>query len=88
MAKKEKVTPQKPGSEKEASMNESVLESAPPSENEQERIHVAGMGASAGGLEVFEEFFTHLPPRQWNSLCSDYPLKPKPYEHPAGPGEA
>jgi len=52
MARKERLKPEKtnPASQSDA---------GPP--KEESRFHVAGIGASAGGLEVFEEFFTNLP---------------------------
>jgi two-component system CheB/CheR fusion protein len=37
------------------------ISSAPPGE-EQTSFPIVGIGASAGGLEAFEQFFTHMPP--------------------------
>lgn len=52
MAKKEQLKPKK-------TKPDSQSDAGPP--KEESRFHIAGIGASAGGLEVFEEFFTHLP---------------------------
>jgi two-component system, chemotaxis family, CheB/CheR fusion protein len=37
-------------------------ESVPPQSTSQPHGVMVGMGASAGGLEAFETFFTHMPP--------------------------
>jgi len=38
------------------------VESVPPQSTSQPHGIIVGMGASAGGLEAFETFFTHMPP--------------------------
>ena len=39
----------------------SLLRKAPAKEAESEKVPVVGIGASAGGLEAFEQFFTNMP---------------------------
>jgi two-component system CheB/CheR fusion protein len=71
MAKREQLTPDMTGKEQlkpeKTALKKGSLHSKPASQSvtgpskEETGFHVAGIGASAGGLEVFEEFFTHLP---------------------------
>lgn len=42
--------------------NHKVLAQSQAHQGDGETLRVVGIGASAGGLEAFEQFFTHLPP--------------------------
>jgi chemotaxis response regulator CheB len=70
MAKKEKVKPEKPSTKKvvpvertdltqENSKIKTAPETATPPKKEEMPFHVVGIGASAGGLDAFESFFTN-----------------------------
>ena len=60
----------------------SVQKSVPPKVSEPP-FCIAGIGASAGGLEAFEQFFSAMPPDSNVGICSRASFGSNPYQHAA-----
>ena len=76
--KKKAAVKKKPAKQTKAAADANKTMAKPKETND---FPIVGMGASAGGLEALEAFFSHMPPDSGIAICHHPASKPQAQKH-------